>query len=462
MSRFRRIVWNEGMLLTPHHFQQSDNHIEELLNVRVASLMPYEWGIIDLQLNRDAIANGSVQLLSCRGVMPDGLWIDIPTTCPAPEARPVEDHFSPTEDHLDVYLGVPSTRIGSANFQNPEFTSNKKNGETVRYLQDAKSVFDETNGANEQQLAFAIPNFKLIFGDETLEGYDVIKIAELERTSTGRLTLSESYVPPALNIGASAWLSDLVRQMIEFLIAKTRALGERRKQGGGGQAVFTTDDGMVLWLLPALNSIIPIMTHLYKQRITHPERLYSELASLAGALTTLVFDRASKDIQQYDHKDLYATFSKLDIDIRLLLEKIDPQRYVPIPLIQERPAVYTGRVNDDQLLREAEFYLAVGAQVPENKIIERVPFAIKIADREGIDVIINQALRGVSVTHVPPPGQIPTRVGLQYFRLDRNDLDIALKRFWDRIIAFKSISIWVADEFPEAKLELYAVKPVRS
>jgi hypothetical protein len=45
MSKYRKIVWNEGMLLTPHHFQQWDNYYEELLNSRVRSVLPFEYGV---------------------------------------------------------------------------------------------------------------------------------------------------------------------------------------------------------------------------------------------------------------------------------------------------------------------------------------------------------------------------------------------------------------------------------
>ena len=93
MSRYRRVVWNEGMLLTPHHFQQADNYYEDLLNSRIASLTPYEWGLLDLQINRDAIANGFVEILSCSGVMPDGLSVSLPQMGPAPDPRPVEDQI---------------------------------------------------------------------------------------------------------------------------------------------------------------------------------------------------------------------------------------------------------------------------------------------------------------------------------------------------------------------------------
>ena len=43
------------MLLTPHHFQQWDNYYEELLTSRVRSILPFEYGVLDLQINREAI-----------------------------------------------------------------------------------------------------------------------------------------------------------------------------------------------------------------------------------------------------------------------------------------------------------------------------------------------------------------------------------------------------------------------
>ena len=49
----------------------------------------------------------------------------------------------------------------------------------------------------------------------------------------------------------------------------------------------------------------------------------------------------------------------------------------------------------------------------------------------------------------PPPAPIPTRVGFQYFGLDRvGGLDRS---------RIGTVSVYVPDEFPEVKLELYAV-----
>src|SRR5437016_14581588 len=114
MSRYRKIVWNEGMLLTPHHFQQWDNYYEELLSSRFASTAPYEWGVLDFQANSEAIADGNFDLIRCRAVMPDGVLISVPETEPAPAAGPVTEHFAPVAATLDVHLAIRVQRYGAS------------------------------------------------------------------------------------------------------------------------------------------------------------------------------------------------------------------------------------------------------------------------------------------------------------------------------------------------------------
>jgi type VI secretion system protein ImpJ len=449
MGRYRKVVWNEGMLLTPHHFQQADNYFEELLASRLSSLASYGWGVLDVRLNQESIANGYVELVRCTAAMPDGLVVNIPDTDPAPDPRPVEGHFDPTAERLDVHLAIPAKRVGAVNFE-----ANGAGGQRVRYLQTPSVVVDETTGENEQQIAVARGNFRLLFADELREGYITIKIAELERTPTGQVALSETYVPPALSVNASPWLVNLLRQIVEVLITKSTTLGEQRRQRSTSLADFTTSEVAAFWLLHTVNSAVPVLAHLFRTPVVHPERLYTEMAELAGALMTFATDRHPKDVVRYDHTDLYLTFSALAAEIRDLLDTVIPTRCVPIELENVRPSLYVGRVEDDRLLQEAGFYLAVKAQVPESQLITRVPRIIKIASRDTIDAVVGSALPGVTITHAsPPPSPIPTRVGFHYFGLD------SIGPFWDRIRGSKSVAVYVPDEFPDVKLEMYAVKP---
>ena len=169
---------------------------------------------------------------------------------------------------------------------------------------------------------------------------------------------------------------------------------------------------------------------------------------------TFSVEHHPKDIVKYDHDDLYFTFYNLSTVLKELLETVIPSRCVPIPLEKTRETLYVGRVEDERLLKEAEFYLAVHAQMPESKLIEGVPRVVKIASRDVIDTIIGSALPGVKLSHAsPPPAPIPARVGFKYFKLD------TIGPYWDGIRGSKVLGVYVPDEIADEKLEMYAVKP---
>jgi type VI secretion system protein ImpJ len=450
MSKYRKVVWNEGMLLTPHHFQQADNYQEELLNSRLRSVVSYEYGVLEIQINHEAIANGNFQVTSCRAVLSDGLMINFPDTDAVPDLRPVKDHFSPEAETLGVHLAIPAKKFGTANFQ----ANGGKADLNLRFLQEGSLVKDETSGTNEQPLSFARPNLRIIFDDELRDGFTTLKIAELKRTTTGQLMISNEFIPPILKVAANTWLTDMLRQIVEILITKSSSLGEQRRQRTSSLADFTTSEIAVFWLLHTVNSAIPAMSHFFHTPLVHPEKLYLVMAELAGKMMTFSTELHPKDIVKYDHEDLYFTFYNLSTQLKDLMETVIPSRCVPIPLEKITPTMYIGRVEDERLLKEAEFYLAVNAQMPESKLIEDIPRVVKIASRDVIDTVVGRALPGVVLSHAnPPPAPIPTRIGFRYFMLDSTGA------YWEGIKGSKVVAVYVPEKVPDEKLEMYAVKP---
>ncbi len=438
------------MLLTPHHFQQWDNYHEELLNARARSILPFDYGVLNLQVNSEAVANGNFQITNCRAVMPDGLLVNVPDAEAVPDLRPVGEHFKVEKDKLGVHLAIPARKMGEANFQ----SSGAAASSNVRFLQEGALVKDETSGGNEQPLAYAKSNLRIIFDDELRDGFTSLKIAELQRTPTGQLKISEDYIPPVLKVSASVWLVNMLRQLVEILITKSGSLGEQRRASNASLADFTTSEVAVFWLLHTINSSIPTMSHYFRSPLLHPEKLYLEMGTLVGKLMTFSLEVHPKDIVKYDHDDLYFTFYNLSMQLKDLLETVIPSRCVPIPLEKTRDTLYVGRIEDERLLKEAGFYLAVRAQMPESKLIEGVPRVVKIASRDVIDSVIGSALPGVVLTHSnPPPAPIPSRVGFKYFQLD------SIGPYWNGIAGSKVIAVYVPNEIPDEKLEMYAVKP---
>src|SRR5262249_3821012 len=171
MSRDRKILWSEGMFLAPHHFQQWDNYCEDSLNSRLNSLVSFGWGLTDLQINREGLANGQFTLLSCKGVLPDGAPLSIPESDEAPATRAIEGHFAPAVETLDVHLAVPAKRIGGANVR----SDGGAGLHPTRYRSDLIRVADEVTGENEREIAIARKNVAILFGDESLADYEYVK-----------------------------------------------------------------------------------------------------------------------------------------------------------------------------------------------------------------------------------------------------------------------------------------------
>jgi type VI secretion system protein ImpJ len=449
MTRYQKVLWTEGLFLTPHHFQQWDRYYEQLVNSRFRALSAFSWGAEELEFNGDALQNGIFEVLRCRAVLPDGLLINIPEVDAPPPTRNFAAAFPPASQNLAVYIGVPILRSEAANLAADDAAPDSM----ARYSAKTVLLPDEYTGENRQPVALAAKNVRLLLGEDALQNHVALQIAELRRTAEGKVALEEQYIPPALSLSAAKPLMEIVRRLYEILSAKSATLSGQRRQRGQGLADFTSSDTANFWLLHTVNSYLPLMMHYHHVQRIHPEQLYLTMVQLAAELTTFVIEGGPADLPKYLHTDLTRTFIELDRKLRVLLETVIPTRCVPIPLERTKESLYVGRIQDDRLLTHAEFFLAVSARMPEAQLLERVPRKSKIASIDTISYLLGQALPGVPLREVAvPPGPVPVRMGFKYFRLDKVGI------YWDTISASRSICLYFPAEFPDLKLELFAVK----
>ena len=115
---------------------------------------------------------------------------------------------------------------------------------------------------------------------------------------------------------------------------------------------------------------------------------------------------------------------------------------------------WSGRLDDDQLLRAPQFLMAVRSELPEEQLAQRLPGLCKIASRNQLPHILRSATPGVpiQVTHRPPP-EIPVRSGVTYFSLAlQND-------HWRQILEERTLGIYLPPPFDpsKVKIELLAI-----
>lgn len=443
MTSSDRVVWDEGMLLVPQHFQQWGRYLEAELRRRAAITTPFYWGVSSLEVDMDSVESGEFALHRVAGVLQNGFMFDAPSPDPVPPPRRFVDAFDPSADSLGVYLAMPTLRSGGLAVSDEGVDGNRP----TPFLRRLTRVVDEARPGVEREIATAVPNLRLLFQGEVLDDYDTLQIAAVERTETGAFRLAEHFVPTCLRVSASPALVGMLRRTLEILAGRSEELGSRQRQTSGMAGAAN------LWLLHTLNTSLPGLMHLHHQGNAHPERLYLQLAELAGQLCTFAGQEHPRRLPAYDHADLTGTARKLEERLRALLETVIPHRCIPITMSRASPTMFQGKLPDSTLVEQSEFFVAVAAEIPEERLVKEFPVKAKVSSVDRVQQLLMMAVPGLTLRHVPnPPEEIPVQPGRSYFRLDPTG------EHWDAIVQSHSFAFHVPPDFTGVEIELMAIK----
>src|ERR1043166_1982246 len=161
MRSLSRVVWSEGMYLGPHHFQVQSRYFEDSIQFATSVLWFSSYGLAGLELDAEALRNGTVVVVHARGTLPDGLPFNMPESDALPESRPVADLFPPAADGLTVYLAIPPRKPNGYNCSLEE-----TNGADARFVAESFMLHDENTGIDERPVRLGKKNFRLLFESE--------------------------------------------------------------------------------------------------------------------------------------------------------------------------------------------------------------------------------------------------------------------------------------------------------
>lgn len=448
MKRLSKVVWFDGMYLGPHLFQSQNRAFEELIHASVADLWFEAYGVIGQELDAEALRNGVVSLVHCRGLLPDGLAFHMPDSDPLPAPREIGDFFPPTRESLIVQLAVPALRESGPNCA----MGNGDDPQNLRYTAEDRVVFDETTGLDQKTVRLGRKNLRFLFGPENAEGLVAMRIARVLRDGTGHLIYDPAFIPPCLQISASERLMMIARRIIEILTSKSESLSLARRATSRFRTGFSSQDVAAFWFVHTVNTSLAVLRHLYLTQRGHPEQLYTEMARLAGGLCTFGLDSHPQTLPLYDHRNLDQCFQALDHHIRAHLELVVPTNYVVIDLKASGRYTYEGDITDQRCLDRARWILAVHSGIGEAELISRAPRLVKICSSDLLPELVKTALPGLSLTHLPvPPSAIAPRVEYQYFGISRAG------SCWEHIVQTRKVGVYVPGDIPTPELELAVI-----
>lgn len=448
MEHPHQVLWHEGMFLGPQHFQQSERVAQDRQAQVVRSLQPLGYGFTALGVDRSALARGEFSLLSCEGILPDGLAFSFHDPDDLPPGRSLAQAFETRRERLTVYLAVPERRPGGVAVSD----EGQLEGRHTRFRRRLMAVQDDSPQGESRQIALAAINLRVLFEGDSLEGHTVLKIAEVTRSGAGAYDLADDYVAPALSLGGAPALVAVVRRMVEVVIARAGELAYHRRSRTQGLVEFSVSEIASFLMLHTLNGYIPGLLHALEEGRDHPQAVFLQLAALCGQLCTLHDAVLPKDLPRYRHDAPFASFRDLEAKLRILLGTAIATRYIPIPLSKSGERLQAGAI-PESVGEGAKVYLAVLSTMPAERVLREVPMIAKVASQGRIAALIAQALPGIKLTYLAvPPSEIPTQPGGTYFELDQTGSE------WANALKARTLAIYMPPTFADARTEFLAVK----
>ena len=434
-----RVIWSEGLLMTPQHMQQLDRFHEQRLNDRLRAIDHENWGVLASAVDLAALDAGMVALRHFDGVLPDGTPVVFDAASrEAPASRPVEGHLAPHQAVLEVFLALPRTQEARNNV-------GPNKGGLTRYYAATDLTHDRYGEAQPEEVDLACANLRLLFGDEPREDYSAIKVAEIRRAPDGRLVVSNDYIVPCLRVSASAPLSRLLDALLTSMNARRTALLQSVRQRDDATLEFNAADVTRYLLLSTINSYLPVLRHVVVAGDLSAKQTYLLLCELAGQLSTFSTQFDPNEVPRFVYEDLRSTYGAIFDALDGLLQATLAKRYVAVALVSRGDAMHQGVIDDDRFLECSQFVLGVESSVGEGEVSTMLPRVAKLASASDINSLLAAATSGVELhATMKPPPQMPTRAGMTYFVVRADST------YWRNILLEKKVAIYLPNPFTPA------------
>jgi type VI secretion system protein ImpJ len=445
MKFLSRVVWSEGMHLGPHHFQTQSRYFEDTLWFLNSSRRQYPWGFLSYSFDHEALRNGVAILTFASGIQPDGMIFDFPDCDEAPDPVQLSGIFPSTDNEIVLYLAIPARRDQGLDCDTDE-------GSHSRYRPIERTLRDDSIGQGEYNVSFARKNLFLGIQAQIPENAFSFPVAKIVRDGKGGFACDPDFIPPCLRIGACENLLLLLHRLAQSIDERVNSVLSAKRSSGRFELGTSALDVANYWFLHALNSALPALRNHLLDRLSHPEEVYRDLVRLVGALSTFSLDSTQDEIPKYLHLDLSRTFGELDSLIRRYLEVVVPSNTVTLEFQQADHYIYTAQVADERCLRRSRWILGVRSSLGDSTLLRYVPRLVKVCSAEGVPKLVQRALPGLELLHVPvPPSALHAQADMHYFSISLDG------PCWQHILHTRQVGVYIPGEIGEASFEITVI-----
>ena len=373
LSNVNKVQWHEGMLLSPQHFQYSEQRLEQLLYASALSSAYTGWGVLELNFDKNLLAQGIVEISQLLAILPDGT-----TVLHGPENTTAD------QEPLSLRYNLADLALKSATDITlclclHQTSDSKKRYDSVEY----SNIVDQNSADNIINLPILRP--KIFLNPEVVpnecSGFPLLKL-----TFDGKQFSMNPFLSASLSISSGHAIRKRLAEIVLNIRQKAAYLINKSQQTTSAPILREAQ----ATLKPLIASLCILEPLIGLERL-HPERLFDHLLNIAGNLLPLQTTQIPGILPTYDPFD---PGSSIEYFLNIFEKTISSvqQRYLSIPFHQQDRLFYLhlqpAYMNDD---------LYLGFRCPpgmsENQIYDWVQEAIITSD-EKIDVVTTRRISG--------------------------------------------------------------------
>lgn len=435
----QKVIWHEGMFLTPQHFQQHERYIENIISDYSTHSFPLRHGFIRLEFDEVALERRELSIKQCLAILPDGTLVDIPKKdCPP---NPIK--INQNCENQCIFFGFVCSNIHSSD--------NKENQVGLKYNAQEIDVSDNHESDFLSQKTHPVKlgflNLVLTMGREERSS-SMMPITKIKNVIDEKIIFDDNYIPPLINSQASfsirKTLNDLETRVKKEFFKISLAINSNK---------FSLHDEY-RWFdyLTKLNNFISFVVFQNKTGINiSPNDLYS---IFFGFLNDIVLFKNSKDCfsfsPEYNPSDLSETFNAIMRKIYFYIENEFDKIFSVIKGIKIEEKIWL--LDIPIALLESGIDFVVSITIDDEKSVKGKELIrhVKVASKEDISHLIFRSLPGLELEHIDKIQKgVPFSPCSNYFLITQKG------SLWNKIKQTGKMVVYVGGIFAD-KVEIFS------
>lgn len=445
MLRHNKVVWSEGLFISPQLFQQQERYLESYIHQRLLPLIPYFWGINRLEIDHHALAIGKFTLTQAGGIFQDGTPFSTSSTAVLP------DPIDITEEHVGqrLYLAIP---LSNAHENEVIFT--QQTDSLARYQVKENDIADICMVKQAPRLVQLAQLRLTILPEQALSAaWVALPIAKVSALQPNKqVDLDTHCIPPLLHHRAHPLLGQWLNNIADLMTLRADTLAAQITNVH--QRSTNPSEVSDYLLLQIFNRYTPLLQHYLSESETDLPTLYRLLITLLGEISTFIHTKTRRPIQLdgYQHSDPYHSFSVVTKELYRLLNEVLVKSAQQITIENRQHGVKLAVSSPAALQSYSSMVLAISADMPADALAQQFAARSKIGPTNRLPELIRSHLPGLTLTALPvPPRQMPFNAGFVYFELGCQG------SLWEQTVKYGGLAMHIAGNFPGLQVELWGI-----